>query len=197
MAKILPHVEMRQVFGRISISTQNATQTIRQPKAEQSIQQPKADMTIDREPAHVQIDQSAGWHNLDLKSARVRIAEAADAGKQAVLEGIARHSQEGDELLHIERSKGRNLFAKQAADNVNAAVIGTHYSTGNTPASQAVTYDVTPATLQVNWQTHSPLIQATVNAPEYSDQPGQVNISMEHYPSLDIQAVGIFIDEKG
>ncbi|MCO7124995.1 DUF6470 family protein [Sporolactobacillus shoreicorticis] len=197
MAKILPHVEMRQVFGRISVSTQNATQTIRQPKAGQSIQQPKAEMTIDRESAHVQIDQSAGWHNLDLKSARIRIAEAADAGKQAVLEGIARHSQEGDELLHIERNKGRNLFAKQAADRVNAAVIGTRYSTGDTPASQAVSYDVIPATLQVNWRTQAPIIQATINAPEYSYQPGRVNISMEQYPSLDIWPVGIFIDEKG
>lgn len=197
MAKILPHVEMQQVFGRISVSTQNASQTIRQPKSEQSIQQPKAELTIDHQQAFVEIDQSAAWHNLDLKSARVRIAEAADAGKQAVLDGIARHAEEGDTLLHIERNRGKNLFAQQAAANVPMTDIGTKYDTGSTPPFQAVSYDVTPARLEVNWQTHAPTIQATTHAPEYTYQPGQVNISMAQYPSLDIQAAGIFIDEKG
>ncbi|MDF2909278.1 MAG: hypothetical protein K0Q56_158 [Sporolactobacillus laevolacticus] len=197
MAMTFPHLEMHQVFGKIAMSTQNAVQTMRQPKADQSIQQPKAEMTIERQPAKVAIDQSAGWHNLDLKSARVRIAEAAEAGKQAVLDGISRHAQEADELLHIERNKGKNLFAKQAANNVDLAVIGTHYNTGSTPASEAVSYEVTPAQLQISWQTHAPIIEAGVRAPELTYQPGQVNVSMQQYPSLDIQAVGIYVDEKG
>ncbi|MCO7176436.1 DUF6470 family protein [Sporolactobacillus kofuensis] len=197
MASTIPHLEMHQTFGKIAISTQNAVQTISQPKADQSIEQPKATMSIERTPAQVKIDQSAGWHNMDLKSVFVRIRDAAQAGKQAVLDGIVRHAQEGDELLHIEKNKGRNLFAKQAAESVERAVIGTHYDTGSTPASQAVSYDVTPAQLQVDWQTHAPVIQAKVNAPQLTYQPGQVTISMQQYPSLAIQAVGMFVDEKG
>lgn len=179
------------------MNTQNASQEIRQPKADQSIQQPKAEMNVERQSAKVMIDQSAGWHNLDMKSAPVRIREAAQAGTQAVLDGISRRAREGNELLHIERNKGRNLIAKQAADHVDMAVIGTHYNTGSTPASQAVKYQVIPAQLNVSWKTHHPVIQSTPRAPEYTYHPGKVNIAMQQYPSLDIQAVGLYVDEKG
>lgn len=188
---------MHQVFGRISIQTQKAALTIHQPKATQTIEQPKAEMTVERKPAQVRIDQTEAWHNLNLKSARVRIAEAADAGKQAVLEGIARRARDGNELLHIERNKGKNLIAKQAADHVVLSVIGTRYETGSTPPFQAVRYDVVPGSLKINWQTHKPIVRAEPQAPEYAFQPGQVTISMERYPSLDIQAVGLYVDEKG
>ncbi|GEB77200.1 DUF6470 family protein [Sporolactobacillus inulinus] len=197
MTKILPHLEMHQQFGKIAIHSERANLALHQSPAEQSIQQPKAKMSLERTPAQVTIDQSNGWHNLDLKSARVRIAEAADAGRQAVRDGIMRRAQEGDELLHIERSKGKNLIAKQAADHAHNAVIGTHYQTGNTPASEAVHCEVSPARLQVDWQTHAPILSAVPHAPEASFQPGQAVTSMAQYPSLEIQAVGIFVDEKG
>ncbi|MFT8319206.1 MAG: DUF6470 family protein [Sporolactobacillus sp.] len=197
MAQILPHLEMHQVFGQIAVQTQNAEEAIRQPQAELSIQQPKAEMTIERQPAQLQIDQSEAWHNLDLKSARVRIAEAAEAGSNAVLEGIARRAEEGDELLKLGPNKGKNMFAQFAADHVNDAVIGTHYNTGSTPASEAVRLSATPGSLTINWRTHQPEIQPTVHAPEYRYQPGRVNVTMSRYPSLEMHAVGIFVDQKG
>lgn len=195
MTGVFPHLEMHQVFGRIAINTQKAYQEIHQSKADLSIQQPKAEMHVERRSAKVRIDQTAAWHNLDMKSAPVRNAEAAQAGKQAVLDGIARRSREGQELLHIERNKGVNLFAKQAADRMGA--IGTHYETGQTPVTELVKYDVSPAILNITWQPHRPIIQATPHTPEITYHPGQVNVSMEQYPELDIQAVGLYVDEKG
>ncbi|MBM7657258.1 DUF6470 family protein [Sporolactobacillus spathodeae] len=197
MGSMTPHLEMHQVFGQIKIATQNATQSIRQPKAEQSIEQPKAKMTITRQPAIIAIDQSAGWNNMDLKSASVRIREAAEAGSQAVLDGIARRAEEGQQLLQLGKNKGQNMFARFAADHVADAVIGTRYSTGTTPASEAVRYQVTPAELSVNWQTFQPQVSAVTHAPEINVSPGQVDVSMARYPSLDIQAVGLYVDQRG
>jgi hypothetical protein len=197
MPQIFPHLEMHQVFGRIAIRTNHASQEIRQPRADLTIRQAPAQMSVHRTPATVSIDQSAAWHNLDLKSPRVRIAEAAQAGKQAVLDGIARRSEEGRELLHIERNKGVNLIARQAKEHMAGAVIGTHYSTGNIPASQAVTYQVAPARLDISWERHDPVIQSTQQPPEYVYRPGRVAVSMQQYPGLEIQAVGLYIDQRG
>ncbi|RYM05903.1 hypothetical protein EWH99_04570 [Sporolactobacillus sp. THM7-7] len=197
MANIYPHLEMYQAFGRISINTQNARLEIRQPKTDQYIQQPKADMRIDREPSRVTIDQTEAWHNLDLKSAMTRIEEVAAAGRQAVLDGIARRAREARELLHIERNKGKNLIALQAAENAPMAVIGTRYDTGHVPPFQSVRVHGSPGTLHVRWQTHPPVIQSEPNPPEYTYHPGGVEISVQQYSSLDIRAVGLFVDEKG
>ncbi|WP_010631878.1 DUF6470 family protein [Sporolactobacillus vineae] len=197
MPQIFPHLEMHQVFGRIAIRTNNASQEIRQPRAGLTIRQAPAQMTVHSTPATVAIDQSAAWHNLDLKSPRVRIAEAARAGQQAVLDGIARRSTEGRELLHIEKNKGVNLFARQAKEHMAAAVIGTRYSTGDTPASQSVTYQVTPAQFAISWETHDPEIRSAGQPPEYVYHPGSVAVSMQQYPGLEMQAVGLYVDQRG
>lgn len=197
MAKILPHLEMHQVYGKIAINQQNAKQDIRQPKAEQTIRQPQAEMKVERRPASVSIDQTEAWHNLDLKSAFTRIADATQTAKQDLLEGIARHAQQGDELLHLERHHGSNLIAEQAGENAALAVVGTHYDTGSTPAYQSVKYNVDPGALNISWESHAPDIEVTTHAPEVAYVPGGVNVSMQQYPSLTIEAVGIFVDEKG
>lgn len=197
MAQIFPHLEMHQVFARIAVNTRNARLDIRQPHAELTVRQPKAEMNVERTPAKIRIDQTDAWHNLDLKSAIVRNAEAAAAGRQAVLDGIARRSREGEVLLHIEKNKGKNLIAKIAADNVPLSVIGTDYNTGNIPPFQAVKIDATPARLDMTWKQHRPEIQTTPHPPQYTYRPGEVDISMQQYPELHIQAVGLFVDEKG
>jgi hypothetical protein len=197
MMGILPHLEMHQTFGKISIRTQNARQEIRQPQADVLIRQSPAEMHVDRRSAKLRMDQSTAWHNLDLKSAAVRIQEAAEAGTQAVLDGISRHAHEAEELLHIEKNKGRNIIADQAAAHAKMAVIGTHYNTGNTPASEAVHIQVVPDQLRISWQTRPPEISARIRAPEVTYHPGEVRLAMQQDPSLDIRAVGLYIDQKG
>ncbi|WKB37357.1 DUF6470 family protein [Terrilactibacillus sp. S3-3] len=143
------------------------------------------------------MDQTDAWHNQDLKSAFTRIADAAQDASQDVLEGIARRAQQGDELLHLERHHGSNLIAEQAGENAALAVVGTHYDTGSTPAYQSVKYYVDPGSLNISWEMHAPDIEVTTHVPEITYFPGNVGISMQQYPSLTIEAVGIFVDEKG
>ncbi|MFD2615835.1 DUF6470 family protein [Terrilactibacillus laevilacticus] len=188
----IPHIEMHQVYGRIGIRRHDATLQIEQKQAVQLIQQPKADMNIQREPARVLIDQTEAWHNLDLKSARVRIAEAAQAGRQAIFEGIARRAAEGDELMHIER--GGNPIAEQA---IRHGMKDHHFDTGHIPPSEAVKISGDAGKLTIDWKTHAPKIDVELNPPKITSEPGSVQIFMEQYPSLSFEAKGLYVDEKG
>ncbi|MTT31561.1 hypothetical protein GMB86_05970 [Terrilactibacillus sp. BCM23-1] len=190
--KTTPRLEMHQVYGRIGIRRHDATLEIEQKKAVQSIQQPKAVMNIQREPARVLIDQTEAWHNLDLKSARVRITEAAQAGRQAIFEGIARRASEGDELMHIER--GGNPIAEQA---IRHGTQDHHYDTGHVPSSEAVKISGDAGKLKIDWKTHAPKIDVELNPPRFTSEPGLVQIFMEQYPSLSFEAKGLYVDEKG
>jgi hypothetical protein len=187
----MPHLEMHSVFGRIGMTTRNAQLEIQTAKADLTIEQPKAEMQIERTPAKIHIDQKEAWNNLNLKSAFVRIREAAEAGRQAVIEGIARRVDEGNELMAIE--EGGNPIVEQARRD---SLITMSYDTGHTPPFLAVKISVDPAQLHIDWQTHAPIIQSTPHAPEITYHPGQVNIYMEQYPSLTIQAVGGQVDRR-
>jgi len=187
----MPHLEMHSVFGRIGMTTRNAQLEIQSAKADLSIEQPKAEMQIERTPAKIHIDQKEAWNNLNLKSAFVRIREAAEAGRQAVIDGIARRVNEGNELMAIE--KGGNPIAEQARRD---SLITMSYDTGHTPPFLAVKISADPAQLNIRWQTHAPIIQSTPHAPEMAYHPGQVNIYMEQYPSLTIQVVGGQVDRR-
>ncbi|WP_141604114.1 DUF6470 family protein [Terrilactibacillus laevilacticus] len=187
-----PHLEMHQVYGKIDIQTQNANLDIEQGKAQQSIKQQSAEMKINRQPARLTIDQTEAWNNLGLKSAFTAIQENAQKGKQAVLDGIARRAEQGDELMHIER--GGNPIADQA--RLNSQYHET-FDTGHTPPFKAVKIDGVPGSLQIDWQTHKPEISAEVNAPQFTYTPGNVQVTMAQYPSLTIEPVGLLIDQKG
>jgi len=165
---------------------------IQSPKADLSIEQPKAELQIERTPSQISIDQTQAWNNLNLKSAFVRISDAADAGRQAVLEGIARRASEGDELMQIE-NKGSNPIANQAAQDSEVQI---SYDTGSVPPFEAVKISGRPGQLNINWQTHQPVIQTTSHSPEMTFHPGQLNIYMDQYPSLSIDVVGGQVDTR-
>ncbi|WP_077614003.1 DUF6470 family protein [Caenibacillus caldisaponilyticus] len=188
----LPHLVMHSVMGRIGIRTQRASLDPTFGHSEMSIRQPKAEMTIQRTQGKVMIDQTEAWHNLDLKSAIVRNREAAEAGREAVLEGIARRAEQGDELMRIE--KPGNPIVKQAIENSERH--GT-YDTGHVPPALAVKINGQPGTLDIRWQTHRPEIEVTTVPPRFDYRPGSVTIYMIQYPALTIDVVGGKIDLYG
>lgn len=114
----IPQIQMHSTFGRIEINTQNAKLTFEQHPADLSIQQPKAEMTIEKTPAWLTIDQSKARADVGLKSARLRIAEAAQEGQQTVMEGMARRTQEGEEMMKIENGGGKAKAIKAQAKRV-------------------------------------------------------------------------------
>jgi hypothetical protein len=188
----LPQIRMESDFGKIGLTTQNGYQTIEQPKAEISIRQSKAELNIETTDGKLTINQTKAWEDMDLKHIFRRIEEYAQNGYQDWLSGLARMSQEGDDLMKIE--SGGNPIAEHAKINsespmydFNIAFIPEHFS---------VKTNYQPGNLKIDWRTNSPEIEVKVNKPHIEYIPGKVNGEMKQWPSLYIDFIGLEVDEK-
>ncbi|GGE36203.1 hypothetical protein GCM10011391_13750 [Pullulanibacillus camelliae] len=186
----IPSLTIHSTMGQIHVQSTPPEVEIQQHPADQTIEQPKAEMSTSRTPSKLTIDQKEAWNNLNLKSAFVRISEAAENGRQAVLEGIARRAEEGDDLLHIER--GGNPIKDHAVQNAKPDYT---YDTGHTPPFLAVKESYTPSQLSVNWQTKDPVVDVQSHAPTFQPVHGHVDISMAQYPSVTMSVAGKQINE--
>lgn len=176
----LPQIRLQSTFAKIDIHTQNSQLTIEQPHTDLSIEQPKAEMEISRTPSQLTIDQSKAFADVDLKSAAQRIADAAQEGHQAVLEGMARRVQEGDQLMRIEN--GGNPIAEQAKQH--HFVPEHEFGLGWIPSWGSVQISYDPGKLDINWQIHKPIINSQAHKPIINYYPGKVDITMKQYQSL-------------
>ena len=181
----LPSLLIHSTMGKIHVQSTPPGLEIQQHPADQTIEQPKAELTISKTSSQLLIDQKEAWNNLDLKSAFVRIREAAENGHQAVLAGIARRAEEGDDLLHIER--GGNVIKDHAIRNAHRDYT---YDTGHTPPFLAVKESYTPSRLKIDWQTKKPIVDVKSHAPTFHPERGHVDITMEHYPSVTLSVAG-------
>ncbi|SEA39523.1 hypothetical protein SAMN05421743_104206 [Thalassobacillus cyri] len=181
-----PQIRLSSQRAAIKIETQQATQSIEQPKAQQSIQQPKADVSMRQRPGKLTIDQTNAWHNLGLKSSQVRTRETADHARKSLLEGIARTSQKGDELMRIEQ--GGNPLADQATRN---AVWNFEYKPGGMPAYDLVALDYQAQRPEINITRNTPVINAVPQKVRHDYKPGKVDVSMDKYASLNIDFVNL------
>ncbi len=189
----LPSLSIQTTPAKIGIQTQNASLDIHTAPADLSIEQPTPELNITSKPARVMIDSTQAWNNLNLKSAFVRIKEAAENGHQAVLEGIARRVQEGDQLMHIDRkSNAIKQIAEQHAFQSDGG-----YDTGSVPPSEAVQITVEPGELNIEASAHQPVFNVQTHAPDISYTPGNVSIYLTQHPDITIEPQGLYLDQKG
>lgn len=182
----LPQIRLSSDRASLSIRMEKGHQSIEQPKAELHIQQPKADMTIKQPTGKLTIDQTNAWHNLGLKSSRVRTEETADHAKRTVLEGTARMAEEGDELMRIEN--GGEPLADQAARN---AIWQFDYPLDGMPVYDLVSIDYQANEPEISFAKKEPVIEAVPQKVRYDYQPGNVDVFMEKYAALDIDFVNL------
>ncbi|ANX13695.1 hypothetical protein ABE41_016930 [Fictibacillus arsenicus] len=187
-----PQIRLETTFGQISITSQKAVQEIKQPPAELSIKQPKAELEIDRTPGQLTIDQSIAREDMDLKNISKRIEEFAQKGYEDWLAGLARMSQEGDDLMRIEN--GGNPIAEHAKTNSEGPIY--EFNIGFIPSPNSVKIDYQPGNVNINWNTNKPEIDVKLNKLTHTYTPGTVSIDLIQRPSLSIDFVGLFIDEK-
>ncbi|RFU68299.1 hypothetical protein D0469_12355 [Peribacillus saganii] len=178
----LPQIRMQSQQALIGLKAQRGVQNISQSNADLTITQPMAEMTIKRIPSKLTIDQTKAREDVDLKSISKRIAEAAQAGVQELLNGIARRSQEGNELMSIEN--GGNPIAGQAKRNSAKDQAG--FTIGWIPKHGSVEIDYDPGTVNIDVQVNKPLINANVNEPRISYTPGSVEVNLKQSQSLKI-----------
>ncbi|MBH0169354.1 DUF6470 family protein [Fictibacillus sp. 18YEL24] len=174
------------------LKSQKAVQIIEQQPAELNISQPKPELTIIQTPGKLTIDQSQAWEDMDLKNIFKRIEEAAQRGYQDWLAGIARRSQEGDDLMGIEN--GDNPIAEHAKVNSESPIY--EFNIGFIPSPSSVKINYQPGDLKINWKTHKPEIDVKINRPRHDYKPGVIRGEIKQWPSLKIEVIGLQFDEK-
>jgi Family of unknown function (DUF6470) len=187
-----PQIRMESTFGKISINSQKALQEIQQRPAELFIKQPKAELEIERTPGQLTIDQSKAREDMDLKNISKRIEEFAQKGYEDWLAGLARMSQEGDDLMRIEN--GGNPISEHAKINSESPIY--EFNIGFVPSPNSVKIDYQRGNVKINWNIHNPEIDVKVNKTIYDYMPGSVSVTLKQRPSLSIDFVGLYVDEK-
>jgi hypothetical protein len=178
----LPQIRLQSTNAQINIQTQRGQLEIQQPPAELSIQQPKAEMQIERTPSRLTIDQTKAREDVDLKSVFKRTTEAAQWGRQAILEGTARRIKEGEQLMRIEN--GGNSISEIAK---RKRFLPEHeFGLGWIPSEGSVKVDYDPAKVNINWKGNRPIIESQINKPIINYTPGKVDINMKQYQSLKV-----------
>jgi hypothetical protein len=177
-----PQIRLESTPGQIAINTIKSKLEIEQPKAELSIEQPKADLDINKTPSRLTIDQIKAREDMDLKHISRRIEEAAQQGYQDWLSGLARVSQDGDELMMIEN--GGHPIADQAKRNSESPML--EFNIGWIPSAGGVKIDYAPSKVDINWKVNKPIINTHINNPIINFTPGKAEVSLKQHPSLKI-----------
>lgn len=188
-----PQIRLQSTFIKLDLNIEKPIQDIQQPQADVSIKQIPAEMEIDHTPSKLEMDSYEARADLDLKSSRRRSEDAAQEGYQALLEGIARMSQQGDMMMRIQDNK--NAIADIARENGTNPICDFNIAFLPRPGSFKMSYD--PGSLKINWNTHKPEIEVKPQKAITNYTPGKVSGYIDTWNSLKIDYTGITIDQKG
>jgi hypothetical protein len=187
----LPQIRLESTFARIGMNIEKPKQEIEQPRADLRIEQPPPQLEINRTPGKLMIDQTKAWEDMDLKHIFRRIEEYAEQGYEDWLEGIARVSRQGDELMKIEN--GGNPIADQARENSESPIY--ELNIGWIPSMFSVKIHYEPSKLDFQWRIQKAKIDVNPQKPIHRYTPGKVNVFIKQPNSLKIDFVHLF-DEK-
>ncbi|MDY0408916.1 DUF6470 family protein [Paracerasibacillus soli] len=179
---------MESQFAQIQINQTSGTLTMEQPHATVSIQQPKAEISIETTPSTLTIDQTKAWEDMNLMNILRRTEKNAQEGHQALLEGIGRRAEQGQQLMEIEHNG--NPLKEQAIVNGNRP----EKSLGITfiPSNFAVQIHYEPAKVSIEARAKQPIIDIKANQPIIQYERGDVSIGMKQYAQLNIDFVNLF-----
>ncbi|WP_430510014.1 DUF6470 family protein [Gottfriedia solisilvae] len=188
-----PQIRLQSTFAKIGLQTEKPIHDFQQPSAEITIHQENAEMQIERVAPTLEMDSFEARADIDLKSVRRRIEDAANDGYQAWLDGLARVSQQGDQLMKVQHNN--NGISEIAKENSSNPVYDFNIAFLPRLGSFKMYYD--PGSLDINWTTHKPEIEVIPQKPTTNITPGKVSINMDIWNDLKIDYTGITIDQKG
>jgi hypothetical protein len=183
----LPQIRLESTLAKIAIETTLPVQEIEQPPAELDLQQPPAEIKIEKTPAKLTIDQTKAWEDMDLKHIFRRIEEFAQQGYEDWLEGMARVSRQGDELMRIE--DGGDPIAEQAKENSEDPMY--EFNIGWVPSHFSVKTNFEPAIVHIDVKVNKPIIKTKINKPIINYTPGKVTTELVQRNSLKIDFVNL------
>lgn len=177
-------------MGRIAMQSTNSRQELSQPKADMSMEQPSAQLRIQTTKPTLLIDQTDAFADAGLKSVKRVIAEQAQRGYQAFLQGVGRRAAQGSELMKIEN--GGQAIIQQAKANAYEGIKNIGVSYIPTPLSVQIAYDPGDVDIQVTPQ--KPRIHAVARPVEASHVRGDLSVYMAQSPSLHIEVEPKFFE---
>jgi hypothetical protein len=189
----LPQIRLQSTFAKLDLNIEKPVQDIQQPQAEMNIKQPHAEMDIEHTLSKLEMDSFEARADIDLKSVKRRIEDAAQEGYQAWLDGMARMSQQGDEMMKVQNNK--NAIADIARENGSDPIYDFNIAFLPRPGSFKISYD--PGNLKINWTTRKPEIEVAPQKSITNYTPGKVSGYIDTWNSLKIDYTGITIDQKG
>lgn len=178
----IPQIRIQSTPAKIEMRTIPAKLSFEQPPGELQIEQLQSDLNITRIPGKLTIDQTQAREDIDLKSVKKRMEEAAQQGKQDMLSGIARRIREGSELMKIENG----FHAISSISKRNSEGIPLEFGLGFVPKRGSVKTNYDPSRVEVEFTLNRPKISYLMNKPVYDYQPGKVKIDVKQYQSLEI-----------
>jgi hypothetical protein len=182
----IPQIRMEQTFARLGLHIRKPVQEIEQPPAELNLRQVPARMEIHRTNPRVLIDQSECRADIDLKNIFRRNAEWAMEGRQAVLNAIARISQEGKILRSIE--SGGNKLKQIAIENTFKQMVPSQITF--VPKYGSLKIEGIPVTTEIRWQIGGVQMDPVIRKPVINYTPGRVEGYIEQKNSLKIWVEG-------
>jgi hypothetical protein len=183
----LPQIRLESTFAKIAIESTPPVQEIEQPPAELDLQQPPVEMKIETTPSKLTIDQTKAWEDMDLKHIFRRIEEFAQQGVEDWLEGMARLSRQGDELMRIE--DGGNPLVEQAKENSEDPMY--EFNVGWVPSYFSVKANFEPSKVHIDVKVHKPINNTKINKPMINYTPGKVTVDLAQRNSLKIEFVNL------
>lgn len=178
----IPKLQIQTTNAQIGLNIHKPVQKIEQPKAHLDLQQPKAKLTIETAKPQLSIDTFEARESLELKNSRSRTAEFAQKGVQDALDGVARRTQEGNELMRIENggnpiAEHAKRWGRQPYSSLNIKFI---------PQAGSVKIDYQPSKVDIDVEPQKVINNSKMNKPIHQYTPGSVNVEMLQKPAINI-----------
>jgi len=180
-------LEIRTTWTQLGIRTTPSVLQMRQSRAAWEQKSQKVEMVLEREPVQVLIDQSRCFAECGIRNTGEIIEEAAQLGRERVLEYTGQMAEEGDCLARIEEQ--RPVIAELAEERM-ARANDDEWNIAFVPQSRPE-FEVR-GSLKLDWRVLKGWSEFTPQYPQISYQPGQLEIYMRQYGKIEFR----YLDQK-
>lgn len=188
----LPYIRMQSTFVQLGLNIRKPVQEIEQPRAEMNLRQEPAVLTIQQGRMEMSLDASQARSNIGIMTSMEFSDNIASYGRSKLMEAIGQISYEGDTMMRIE--SGGNPIADLALDR------GILLRDGYTPPAASldegvhVQFEKKPVVIDV--KRNGMRMDPVLKPPVHTYTPGKVEPYILKWPSLQMEAVGIFVDRS-
>lgn len=181
---MFPQIRMEQTFALLGYEITRPWMEMEQPQAELNMRQIPPRMEMHTTDPIVLIDQTEAFADAGSKKLSRLMEEYAAKGRQAVLEGIARITEEGLSLRAIENGTGGKVL-KQIAKQRTAEPFPVS-QVDFIPKYGSVKIEGVPGKLEIEWHIGGFEMDPVIHPPQMDFHRGKIDYYMERVNQLKI-----------